>query len=140
MVPYGTVECLAVELIWPVNEEIRHALEQGMTVDITTTGRKTGLPRRIEVTFHNLDGRIFISGHPGARDWLANLLAQPEFTFHLKGAVEADLPAVARSVTDPNERRAVLTRVAEVWGNMDVKRMVESSPLIEVTLSTEAAA
>ena len=30
------------------------------------TGRLTGGPRRIEIVFHNLDGRIYISGMPRA--------------------------------------------------------------------------
>ena len=91
-----------------MDETIQRALGHGQTIDITTTGRKTGLPRRIEIVFFNFDGRIYISGlpRPGRRrSWLANLEAHPGFTFHLKGRVSADLPATAREVTDPTERR-----------------------------------
>src|SRR3712207_9019649 len=46
-------------------------------IDITTTGRKSGQPRRIETWFHHLDGQIYLTGTPGPRDWYANLVANP---------------------------------------------------------------
>jgi deazaflavin-dependent oxidoreductase (nitroreductase family) len=123
-----------------MDDRIRRALSRGHLIDITTTGRQSGKPRRIEIVFHNFDGRIYISGMPGRRrSWLANLEAQPEFTFHLKGAVSADLPARARVITDAAERRAVLAKVAEAWRRDDVDVMVDSSPLIEVEILDQAA-
>ncbi len=123
-----------------MDDRIKRALSRGHVIDITTTGRRSGKPRRIEVVFHNLEGRIYISGMPGfRRAWLANLEAQPEFTFHLKGAVAADLPARARVITDPTERRQVLAGVAQAWRRTDVDVMVESSPLIEVEILDRAA-
>ena len=44
--------------------DVDAALERGHTIDITTTGRRSGEPRRIEIVFHNVDGRIYISGVP----------------------------------------------------------------------------
>jgi deazaflavin-dependent oxidoreductase (nitroreductase family) len=126
-----------------VDQEIRRALSHGQTIDITTTGRRSGLPRRIEIVFHNFDGRIYISGLPSRRKraWIANLEADPHLTLHLKGRrVTADLPATARVITDPEERQAVLTRVAAVWRRQDVDTMVRFSPLIEVTVEVDAAA
>jgi deazaflavin-dependent oxidoreductase (nitroreductase family) len=115
---------------------VRDALASGGLVDITTTGRKTGRPHRIEIAFHNLDGHLYISGmpRPQRRSWLANLDADPRFTLHLKGPVQADLPATARIIEDTEERRAVLTQVARVWRRNDVETMVAQSPLIEVLL------
>jgi deazaflavin-dependent oxidoreductase (nitroreductase family) len=116
---------------------ITRALARGHTIDITTTGRRSGLPRRIELVFHNFDGRIYISGSPRpgrTRGWIYNLAADPRLTFHLKGAVVADLPATARIITDDAERRAVLARVVQVWRNLDVETMNQHSPLIEVTI------
>jgi deazaflavin-dependent oxidoreductase (nitroreductase family) len=123
-----------------MDDRIRRALSRGHLIDITTTGRQSGKPRRIEIVFHNFDGRIYISGMPGRRrSWLANLEAQPDFTFHLKGAVSADLPARARVITDAAERRAVLAKVAEAWRRDDVDVMVDTSPLIEVEILGQAA-
>ena len=119
------------------DDRIRTALSRGGTIDITTIGRRSGEPRRIEIVFHRIDGRIWISGIPSARKraWIANLEADPRLTVHLKGPVAvADLPATARIVTDPAERRPILERVARAWRRTDVDRMVEQSPLIEVTI------
>jgi deazaflavin-dependent oxidoreductase (nitroreductase family) len=123
-----------------MDDRIQGALSRGHTIDITTTGRRSGKPRRVELVFHNFGGRIFISGMPGfPRAWLANLHDHPEFTFHLKGAVSADLPARARVITDTAERREVLAQVARAWRRDDLDVMVESSPLVEVEILDKAA-
>ena len=115
---------------------IRRALSHGHVIDITTTGRLTGQPRRIEIVFHVFDGRIYISGMPRAdrvRAWLRNLEADPRLTFHLKVIVQADLAATARVITDPTERREVLEKIARVW-RRDPEAMIAHSPLIEVSI------
>ena len=72
-----------------MDDRVAEALKHGGVMDITTTGRRTGLPRRIELVFHNIDGRILISGRPGfPRGWIANLKADPRFTFHLKRGIQ----------------------------------------------------
>ena len=113
---------------------ISEALSRGHLVDITTTGRRSGEKRRLEIAFHNIDGRIYISGMPSPkrRKWLSNLDANPHFTFHLKGGVKADLPATARVIEDVKERREILPHIARAWRRNDIDRMVEQSPLIEV--------
>ena len=116
---------------------IVRALSHGQTIDITTTGRRSGLPRRIEIVFHNFDGRIYISGRPRAgrtRAWIHNLAADPRLTVHLKGTTAADLPATARIITDEAERRAVFARIVQVWLGQDVETMTRHSPLIELTI------
>jgi deazaflavin-dependent oxidoreductase (nitroreductase family) len=120
----------------PTKEAIDSALERGHPIDITTTGRQSGQPRRVEIVFHNIGGRIYISGvpFPNRRSWLANLDADPHFTFHLKGKVSADLPATARVIEAEAERREVLPHIARNWGRKDLEAMVSYSPLIEVTL------
>ena len=124
-----------------MDDKVRSALARGGTIDITTIGRASGRPRRIEIVFHNIGGRIYISGIPSPRrrSWLANLEAQPAFTLHLKGAVRADLPARARIIDDEAERRRILPAVARNWRRNDVERMVQQSPLIEVLLDGVAA-
>ena len=119
------------------NEAIERALTQAQTIDITTTGRRSGQPRRLEIVFFNIGGRVYISGmpRPKRRSWLANLDANPAFTFHLKGPVKADLPATARIIDDEDERREILPHVARAWKRNDLDDMVRYSPLIEVTLN-----
>jgi deazaflavin-dependent oxidoreductase (nitroreductase family) len=117
-----------------VDERTRHALENDRTIDITTTGRNSGQPRRIEIWQYRYGGRTFLSGSPGTRDWYANLLANPEFTFHLKGSARADLPAVAHPITDEAERREVIRGILEELGRgtSAVEEWVVASPLVEV--------
>ena len=126
-----------------MNETITKSLAHGHTIDITTTGRRTGLPRRVEIVFHNIDGRLIITGSPRSdrkRAWLLNLETDPNLTFHLKGKVEADLPATARVITDPSERRAIADWVVtNAWRNQDAEAMTAYAPMIEVTVSDLAA-
>jgi deazaflavin-dependent oxidoreductase (nitroreductase family) len=124
-----------------VDESVRRALEAGGVIDITTTGRRTGLPRRLEIVLHAIAGRLYISGIPRAgrkRAWLLNLEADPRLVIHLKQSVVADLPATARVIEDEAERRAVLPAIARAWGRADLEAMVAHSPLIEVTVEGHA--
>lgn len=117
-----------------LDPKIKEALKEGGVIDISTKGRKSGEARRIEIVFHAIDGKTYISGMPRhPRGWLANLAADPHFTFHLKEGVKADLPATARIITDESERRHLLEPIAKGWRRKDLDVMVESSPLIEVS-------
>ena len=111
------------------------ALAKDLVIDITTAGRASGEPRRIEIWYHVVDGRYYITGRPGPRSWYANLLAEPKLTFHLKESAQADLPATARAVTDPEEKRGVFLnapKLAEYISEANVQEWVDGSPLIEV--------
>jgi deazaflavin-dependent oxidoreductase (nitroreductase family) len=112
---------------------IESALRSDNLIDMTTFGRKSGQPHRIEIAFHNLDGTIYITGLPGKRDWYANLVAHPQFTLHLKESIKTDLPATAVPVTDEPTRRRVMTHVVAKWNRQDqLEAFVNNSPLVEV--------
>jgi deazaflavin-dependent oxidoreductase (nitroreductase family) len=116
-----------------MHETIRQALARDRTIDITTTGRTTGLPRRIETWFYRVDDRFYLTGSPGRRDWYANLLSNPDFTFHLKQNVVADLPAQASPITDPGERKAIFTRIlTDLGGRQDLEAWMADSPLVAI--------
>jgi deazaflavin-dependent oxidoreductase (nitroreductase family) len=121
-----------------MDDTIRSAIGHNQVIDITTTGRRSGEPRRIEIFLHNLGGRLVISGMPmpgRTRAWLKNVEADPALTIHLKDpAVSADVEATARVITDPVERRELLMGVAANWRRTDLDVMVDHSPLIEVTV------
>ncbi|MEX2322330.1 MAG: nitroreductase/quinone reductase family protein [Acidimicrobiia bacterium] len=65
------------------------------TIDLTTYGRRSGLPRRIEIWWFHVDGRFIVTGTPGKRDWLANVTARPEVIIHAGGM---DTPATVRPI------------------------------------------
>ncbi len=118
-----------------MDERVRKALDSSRTIDITTTGRRSGQPRRIEIWFHNLDGRLYITGLPGERDWYANLRAHPQFIFHLKEGIRADLPAHAVPIENPARKREVLTGILGKLNRMsELNAWVLRSPLVEVVL------
>ena len=135
-----------------MRDDVRQALAnsrslnlEARTIDITTVGRRSGEPRRIEIVFYWFKDSIYLSGIPGprTRDWLANLTAEPHFTFHLKHGVVADLPAVATVITDPAERRRVLADFVDQfnqrngpesgWPKAVLEEWVEGSPLAKVS-------
>ncbi len=120
-----------------MDDAVKKAIETDLVIDITTNGRKTGQPRRKEIWFHYLgEGEIYITGRPGKRSWYANMLADPEFTFHLKRSVQADLDARAAAVTDPQERRDVLDRIEAKRGRgMNGQDWLDRSPLVKVELT-----
>jgi deazaflavin-dependent oxidoreductase (nitroreductase family) len=118
--------------------DVREALDRGGVADITTTGRKSGLPRRIEIYFHQFDGELYLTGRPGfKRDWVANIAANPEFTLHLKHGVRADVAVRGRLEPNPEERGRILYRaLTESWGSdpersrAALDRWVESAPFV----------
>ena len=123
---------------------IRTALQVDRTIDIITTGARSGLPRTTEIWFTNVSGRIIICGTPAAaggsgpparRDWLANLIAHPEFLFCLKQTVQVQLTARATPVRDPGQRRALMLAPETRWyrDQIDsVEVLVRDSPLVDV--------
>ena len=120
-----------------MDEATRAALARSQVIDLTTTGRRSGEPRRIEIFLHSVDGRLFISGWPVAgstRAWIRNVDADPHVTVHLKRTVGADVPATARVLSDLAERRPLIEAAAKAWGRTDVDVMLAHSPLIELTV------
>jgi deazaflavin-dependent oxidoreductase (nitroreductase family) len=121
---------------------VKRAMDRGGVVDITSIGRKTGMPRRTEIGFHQLDGEYFLTGFPGSkRDWLANLKANPEFTVHLESEVKADVPVLAEEVIGRDERTLILERILTEsfgWGpektGAQLDRWVDRSPLVRFSV------
>ena len=116
---------------------VQHALKTDGLIDITTIGKKSGKPHRIEIGFVNLEDGLYISGLPGKRDWYANLVANPRFTFHLKQSAQVDIRATATPITYEPERTQVLTSIVVKWGRQaEIESFVQHSPLVRVHLET----
>jgi deazaflavin-dependent oxidoreductase (nitroreductase family) len=101
-----------------MDARIKEALERGGIADIITTGAKSGMPRRVEIYFHQFDGEYYLTGRPGfKRDWVANIKANPAFTLHLKRGLDAEVPVIGEPEPDPERRAAILFRaLTENWG------------------------
>jgi len=117
------------------SQDVIAGLGKGGVFDITTTGRRSGEPRRLEIGYHVIDSRLYISGipRPTRRAWLAN----PALTLHLRQPFPTDVAATARIIDSEAERLAVLPHVARNWGRDDVELMVRQSPLVEVVIGLE---
>jgi hypothetical protein len=140
-----------------MRDDVRQALDNGRssdlaarTIDITTRGRRSGAPRRIEIVFYWFEDEIYLSGIPAprTRDWLANLAAEPQFIFHLKHGVVADLRAMATVITDPAERRRVLADFVDQfnerngpdseWPKAVLEEWMDGSPLAKIRFVEDA--
>lgn len=117
-----------------MDARIRQALANDRTIDITTIGRRSGNPSRIETWFYRVDDRFYLTGSPGKRDWYANLTANPTFTFHLKGSAKADLLARAQPIEEKDARLTIFTRILQELGHpQDLDNWMATSPLAEVS-------
>jgi hypothetical protein len=132
-------------------DAVRRALDEDQTIDIVTTGARSGIRRTTEIWFTRVGEEIYITGTPAGdgtsgarrrRDWLANLKAHAEFDFVLKESVDATLPAVAVEVTDPGERTRVFSAPGAGYyrdTTGSIERLVDDAPLVRVTFVGEAA-
>jgi hypothetical protein len=115
--------------------EIEAALRSEKTVDIITTGRKSGQPQKIEIWYFYTAGKYIITGTPGPRGWYANLLADPALIFCLKGEVKAELQALAIPVLDREDRQHIFSTPETSWYRSQVSsisELINDSPLVEI--------
>ena len=119
--------------------KIENALLTDTLIDLTTVGRQTGQPRRIEIWFHYVDGKLYITGTPGTRGWYANMLANPDVTFHLKQSIQKDIPARAIPIKEVDEKRRLFQRMYELEERMrgaNIEDRVSHGPLVEIQLTS----
>jgi deazaflavin-dependent oxidoreductase (nitroreductase family) len=131
-------------------DAILRSLLDERTVDIVTTGRRSGTVRTTEIWTTVVDGQTYICGTPNAsqkglerksRDWLANLVAHPGFVVRLKSSVPIDLTAEAERVDDPDERRRVLSapHTAYYRDAVSLEAALAYSPMVRVRFTGDAA-
>ena len=66
---------------------------------LTTTGRKTGLPRVTPLQYEEIDGAFYLGSSRGQKaDWFRNILANPHVEVRVKSR---RFRGVAEAVTDP---------------------------------------
>ena len=66
---------------------------------LTTTGRKTGLPRVTPLQYEEIDGAFYLGSSRGQKaDWFRNILANPHVEVRVKSR---RFRGVAETITDP---------------------------------------
>ena len=71
----------------------------GLVLLLTTTGRKSGLPRQTRLQYEKEEGVIYVAAARGQQaDWFRNILANPRVEVQLEGQ---SLRGLAEPITDP---------------------------------------
>jgi deazaflavin-dependent oxidoreductase (nitroreductase family) len=84
---------------------------------LTTTGRRSGLPREVEIWFTRLDGRYYLIAETRERaHWVRNLLADPRATWRAGEASFAGRGRVVDARAEPALARAVRARSRAKYG------------------------
>lgn len=91
---------------------------------MTTTGRKSGLPRRTAIEFHEREGRKYVLVGWTQSDWYRNLRKDPLLTIQTYRGVDH---VCARVVESVDERR-------EAW------KVAENSPGLQMALKLSGVA
>jgi len=108
---------------------------------LTTTGRRTGLPREIEIWF-GMRGRAvyMLAGGREKSDWVRNLLANASVTVRLGDTTFAGAARVLSPDTeeDADARRMLLEKYEPTYSG-DLKEWGESALPIAVDLGAEIA-
>jgi len=103
------------------------------TIDLTTTGRRSNRPSRIEIWWFHVDDRFIITGTPGRRDWFANIAQNPQVVIH---TALGDYPGTASIVVDTTFRKRVFTHPDIGWyaTQAELEHLIASAPMIEIHL------
>lgn len=100
-----------------IDDAFRRALSTSFVIRVTHTGRRSGLPRVLETTYYwDGAGKIYLSGYPGSRDWVANMGAHPDSTVYTveRGQWFA-VPATARVLRVREERTPYVMAYVRHW-------------------------
>lgn len=84
-------------------------LKDGSTLvaDLTTTGRKTGQPRKVELRFLYYRGNFYAtSTRVAGKHWCQNMIKNPAVEISAKGE---KIACTAKQITDDNFRKQILT-------------------------------
>lgn len=103
-----------------LDDGLRRALASSFVVRVTHTGRRSGAPRVLETTYYWDGGdKVYLSGYPGRRDWVANMGAGADLTLYtVEGRPWLEVPVRARVVRDRRERSAHIMRYVERWTSL----------------------
>ncbi len=89
---------------------------------LTTIGRRTGRPHRIEIWFAAHHGRLYLlAGGRDRADWVRNLRANPRVTVELGGEVRVGVARVLEAGTaeDRLARALLVAKYSRIEGDLD---------------------
>ena len=84
---------------------------------LTTTGRRSGLPREIEIWFTRRTGRYYlISEHFKRAYWVQNLLVNPQVRWRVEDVNFTGRARVIDPATEPELNEAIRTLSSKKYG------------------------
>ncbi len=99
---------------------------------LTTIGRRSGLPREIEIWFTRRDGRFYLlAEHRERAHWVQNLLADPRVRWRVADVTLSGRAQVIDAAVEPALHREVrtLSRKKYGWGDgLVVELTADSEP------------
>lgn len=94
--PWRLMRFLNRRLMPTTRPEVRLS---GLVLLLTTTGRKSGLPRQTRLQYEKEGGAIYVAAARGQQaDWFRNILANPHVEVQFEGQA---LRGLAEPITDP---------------------------------------
>jgi len=109
----------------PVNKAELEKVANESTVDITTTGRKSGKAHTKPIWFVYDQGRLYLqSGKEGKSDWYQNLKKNPQMTLKI-GSIS--FPGKAKFIDDEKETERIHSLFSAKYIGARLAGMVGSS-------------
>lgn len=114
-----------------VPERPRRPPREPEVLHLTTTGRRSGLPREIEIWFTRYDGREYLVAETGeAAHWVRNLRADPRVRWRVGDRAVTGRARVVDAVAEPRLVAAIRARFEAKygWGTGLVVELVPVAP------------
>jgi hypothetical protein len=100
-----------------IPNELVKILNNSFLIRISIKGRKTKTLRVVELTYYwDGDKKIYLSGYPGKRDWIANMKTHQNVILHtVEFEPKWDISSKARIVENQEERITYILNYIERW-------------------------
>ena len=114
-------------------ERFSQDLEQHQFCYLTTTGRSSGRPHRIEIWFTIIDGSLWVNSGGGRRsDWVKNLIADPTLDVEIGGAHWSAIATVRQDAVGHPARERLAERYQHWQPGQALSEWATNSLLIEI--------
>jgi deazaflavin-dependent oxidoreductase (nitroreductase family) len=116
-----------------LDDHTRQRLASIRTIDMTTIGRKSGRPSRVEIWWFQFEDRFIVTGTPGPRHWMANISNDPAVIVHADGD---DHVGTAIVVDDRDFRHRFFSHRDPDIGwystQAELQTLIDTAPMIEI--------
>lgn len=117
---------------------LREELEAHEYAYLTTVGRVSGRPHRIEIWFAIIDGSVWVnSGGRDRSDWVRNLIAEPRVEIEIGSDRWPADASVHHRLVDHPARRSLAARYQGWQPGQDLSAWATDSLLVEIRASSD---